>query len=411
MHDRYRNSIASAALAGAALAFAVAGPAAAQTAKPLKIGVVGGLSGACAALVDSEVKALRLAAGEINQAGGVLGRKIELVVRDSKTQPAEGAKQARALIVDEKVEVLTGVCSSAVVLAVTPVSKEYKIPFYSTIGSTQRASIEFWQPYFAQLQANALMEALSAAEYAATQPWKKIVTIGLDYEWGHMTVEQFTKRLKQLKPDTQVVKNLWPKLGESNMTSFITAALAEKPDVVFSVTFGGATNNLIKQGKGYGLFQQTKLFTFLPVDNLKALGQDLPEGVHGFSRAPFFALSGGQAQTFVDKYRAAYKDYPDDWAVMGYEGLYFLAEAIKKAGSTDGDKVMAAMTSVKMPGLRGDLALRKIDHNAIAPTFVGVTKKSDKYPFLILDKVVRVEGAKVMPSEAEVAEMRKAAQK
>ncbi|WP_445503468.1 ABC transporter substrate-binding protein [Microvirga sp. G4-2] len=381
---------------------------AAEAADPIKIGIVADLSGPCGALTDSEVKAIKLAVEEVNKGGGVLGRPYELVIRDSKTKPDEGAKVARDLVVTDKVNILTGVCSSAVVLAVSPVAKEYKIPFYTTIGATQRPNYELWHPYYVQLQANALMEALAAAEYAATQPWKKIVTIGLDYEWGHMTVEQFEKRLKALKPDAQIVKTLWPKLGETNMTSYITAALAEKPDMVFAVTFGGATNNLIKQGKSYGLLQQTKLFAFLPVDTLKALANDLPDGVHGFGRAPLFALNTDKAKAFGETYRAVYNDYPDDWAVMGYEGIQFLTAAIKEAGSVDADKIMAAMTSIRMDVMRGELKVRKLDGNAYAPTFVGVTKKTAEYPFPILVDIKRVEGEKVMPTPEEVEAMRKA---
>lgn len=401
---RYGLTAARAMAAAAAL---VLGLGAAEAADPIKIGIVADLSGPCGPLTDSEVKAIKLAVDEVNKAGGVLGRPYELVIRDSKTKPDEGAKVARELAVTDKVNVLTGVCSSAVVLAVSAVAKEYKIPFYTTIGATQRASYEFWHPYYAQLQANALMEARAAAEYAATQPWKRIVTIGLDYEWGHMTVEQFQARLQKLKPEAQIAKSLWPKLGESNMSSYITAALAERPDVILAVTFGAATNNLVKQGKSYGLFQQTKLFAFLPVDTLKSLNRDLPDGVHGFGRAPLFALDNPKAKAFGEAYRAAYNDYPDDWAVMGYEGILFLTAAIKEAGSVDPDKIMAAMTSIRMEGLRGELALRKIDSNAYAPTFVGVTKKVDEHPFPILVNVARIDGEKVMPAPEEVAAMRK----
>lgn len=140
----------------------------------LKIGFVGGITGACARLVESELNALRLAVDHLNAAGGLLGNPVELVVRDSKTKPDEGAKMARELAASENISVLTGVCSSSVMLAVSAVSGELKIPFYSTIGATQKANIEAYQPYFWQTGANAMMEARGAAEYVASIPeWKK----------------------------------------------------------------------------------------------------------------------------------------------------------------------------------------------------------------------------------------------
>ncbi|MBI4966915.1 MAG: ABC transporter substrate-binding protein [Rhodospirillales bacterium] len=405
MHARILTGL----LMGAALA--LSGTAHAQSAAPVKLGVVADISGVCGPLTKSGLNGLKLAVDETNAAGGWLGRKIDTITRDSKTQPPEGAKVTQELLSVEKVDMITGPCSSAVLLSVSATAKEYGKLLWSTIGSTQRASIELGHPSFFQAQANALMEAYAAAEYAAKQPgWKKIVTIGLDYEWGHMTVEKFTERLKQRRPDVQVVKNLWPKLGETNFSSFVTAALAEKPDVVLSVTFGAATVNLVKQAKSYGFFEQTKLFTFLPVDTAIALSGDMPEGVHGFARAPFYALKGTGVKEFVEKYRKANNgEWPDDWAVLAYDAFGQVSAAVKAAKSIDTPKVMEALAANTYKGMRGDIKMRKIDGNDIAPTYVGVIGRVKDYPFPVLTNVTIIEGAQVMPSEDEVTKMRAAA--
>lgn len=399
--------------AGAA-ALALVTVAAAQAADPIKVGVVAGKSGACGPLVDGELKALELAAEEINAEGGLLGRPVELIIRDSMTKPDEGAKQARDLVVNENVDVLTGTCSSAVMLSVSAVSKELKTPFYSTIGNTQKANIEAFQPYFWQTQAHALMEAVAAAEYVASQEdWKRVLPMGYDYEWGHTTVDAFTKHLKELRPDVEILNPIFPKIGEANMTSYITAALAQQPDVIFAAVFGGGLINLVKQGKSYGMFDRTNLFTLMTVDAMQSLGSDMPEkGVYGFARAPFFALMDNpKAKAFVEKYNAKYNKYPDDWAVSGYDGLMFYADAVEAAGSTDPDAVLTAVTEVSHDGLRRDgLTVRDFDHLMNAPVYVGeITTQSD-YGFPIMKDVVRIDAEKTMPSQEEVEALRAAAQ-
>ena len=96
------------------------------------------------------------------------------------------------------------------------------------------------------------MEGKALAEYAARRGWKNIVTMGLDYGWGRTTVEVFTEELNKLNPDAKIARQLWPRIGETNLTSRITSALAEKPDLIMAVMFGSGTNSLIEQARATG---------------------------------------------------------------------------------------------------------------------------------------------------------------
>ncbi|RID92475.1 hypothetical protein D2N39_07470 [Gemmobacter lutimaris] len=280
-----------AAVVTLALSAALAGQAVAEGG-PVKVGFAADLTGACAALAEDGLNGAKIAAAEINAAGGILGRPVELIVRDTQTKPDEGAKVARELISDEKIDVLTGVCSSAVMLAESAVSGELKVPFYAAIGSTQRANIELYQPYFWQVQANATMEAYAAAEYVAKKPeWKKISALGSDHEWGHTSVAAFTERLKALRPDVVFADPIYAKVGETAMAPYITATLAQEPDAVFAPLFGPSLGAVLKQGPGFGFFQRTNLVTLMTVDTLQSQGAAMPaDHVYGISRAPFFAL-------------------------------------------------------------------------------------------------------------------------
>ena len=397
-------------LAAALVAFGV-GTGAAHAAG-LKIGYVGGISGACGGLTHSARKAMEIAQGEINAAGGVLGGPIEIVWRDSKTKPDEGAKQARDLILSEKVDLLTGVCSSSVFMAINPIAKQYGVPLFSAISGTHKATIDFGHPFVVQTQPHTLMEGKALAEYAARKGWKNIVTMGLDYEWGRTTVKVFTEELNKLNPDAKIARQLWPRIGETNLTSYITAALADKPDLIMAVMFGSGTNSLIKQGKAYGLLQRTELLTFLSTESYMSLGRDIPDGVHGWARGPFYALTTDAAREFVAKYQAAHDgEYPNDWGILGYDVMYIIAGAVEQAGSADPARIREALGAMTFDTLRGELRMRAIDNTFNAPSFIGVTKMTDDYPFPVMMDVNVIPGDLTLPDEATVKALREAAEK
>ena len=257
----------------------------------IKVGYVTGLTGACAPISEDGLNGSKLAVEMLNANGGILGQQVELVVRDDQTKPEEGGKQARELAAGGDISLLTGVCSSSVLLAVTEVAKEFKIPHLAMIGSTQKANIEAYNPYFIQTQANATMEALAAAEYVAKKAeWKKIAPMGFDYEWGHTSVDAFTKRLKELRPDIEIAEPVFMKVGEQNMGPYVTAALSSEPDAVYAAVFGGGLVSLIKQGQSFGMFDKSNLVTLLTVDTLQSMGD--AEGT-GVRRGPRSVLRAG----------------------------------------------------------------------------------------------------------------------
>ena len=410
MLDRnYRRRIV---LGASLLAMTIAGNAFAADG-PVKVGFAADLTGACAALAEDGLNGAKIAAEEINAKGGILGRQVALIVRDTQTKPDEGAKVARELITDEKIDVLTGVCSSAVMLAESAVSGELKTPFYAAIGSTQRANIELYQPYFWQVQANATMEAYAAAEYVAKKAdWKRISTLGSDYEWGHTSVAAFSERLKELRPDIEFGDPIYAKVGETAMAPYITATLNQKPDAVFAPLFGPSLGAVLKQGPGFGFFQRTNLVSLMTVDTLQSQGASMPaKNVYGIARAPFFALEQTDAvKSFIEKYREQFKEYPTDWAINAYDGLNFYAAVAEHAGSVEADKVVKAVSEVTFDGLREKgLKVRALDGQMNAPSYVGMASKVDGYDFPILVDVEKFAGEPLMPAEEFILNARKAA--
>lgn len=379
----------------------------------IKVGYVADLTGACAPIAEDGLNGSKLAVEMLNAKGGILGQPVELIVRDSQTKPEEGGKQARELAAAEDISLLTGVCSSAVLLAVTEVAKEFKIPHLAMIGSTQKANIEAFNPYFIQTQANATMEALAAAEYVAKKAdWKKIAPMGFDYEWGHTSVEAFTSRLKELRPDMEITEPVFMKVGEQNMGPYVTAALSSQPDAVYAAVFGGGLVSLIKQGQSFGLFDKSNLVTLLTVDTLQSMGDAMPrERVFGVARAPFFALEQTpELAAFIESYRAAYNEFPTDWAINGYDSMMWYAAAATAAGTTESDAVIAAFHSGSFDGLKAKgLKVRAFDGQMNAPAYVGEVNFDPAFPFPTMKNVEKFAGESLMFSEETIQTMRDAA--
>ena len=389
----------------------MATPGAAQQ-PPIKIGVVGGLSGAAASIGQAWADAIKMGADEINAGGGILGRKVALSIRDTEFKVDVGVREAKDLVLREKVNFLFGAISSGVSLAIsTSVSKENKIIQITAVGNTHRQTVELFQRYFFQVVPNTFMEGRAAASVAAKQQaWKTYYTIGYDYEFGRMQAGAFVETVKKLRPDVKIIGQHWPPVGETDYTPYITSMLAAKPDVVYSNLFEAGLAGFVKQALPYGFFQKVKFVSLADVSSMMAV-PEMPEGVLGYTRGEFYCENTPEMKKFTDAFHQRYKYYPVSYAVMGYDSLFMLKKAIEKAGTIETEAVVKVLEGFSYDSLRGKFTIRPLDHQADVPEYVGWTVKDPKYPFVILKDIVKVPGAQIIFTEDEVKQMRAAAKK
>src|SRR5207247_10990442 len=163
----------------------------------------------------------KIAIDEINRAGGVLGRPFELLVRDSALKTDLGIAAARELVLDQKVNFLFGSISSAVRLAISDVAKQYKVPMVDSVGGSRRLVEDRGHDYFFELSLTTRTEPYGQAVGVSQPQGQKILTIAPDYEWGRLEHEGFLQPLKKLRPDIEVMGELWPKLGEKDFSPYI----------------------------------------------------------------------------------------------------------------------------------------------------------------------------------------------
>jgi branched-chain amino acid transport system substrate-binding protein len=385
------------------LALALAMPPAASAQKPIKVGFPMILSGPGALFGTPASKGAQMYVDEINAKGGVLGRKLELLPRDTKGNADEAVRVSRELILKENVDFLVGTLTSAEGPAVSVVAKENKVVFIAPIPKTdQLTAADKLHPYVFRVAANTTMEGRSAAEIVAKWPVTKIATISPDYAYGQDVTKSFVEHLKKIKPSVQIVDQQWPKLGEPDYTPFINAQMAKKPDAVFSSLWGGHFVNFAKQAKPLGYFDALK-YNFIGVgeagspESTQAMGKDYPVGIWGNSYDAFYWGETPAHRDYVARLSKYLKEeYPSSWAIQGWIGMAFLAEAIKKAGSTDSDKVSKALLGLSIDTPIGKQVIREKDHQANRGQLYGKTVLDPKYPFPIMKPVEYVDPTKFM---------------
>src|SRR5271155_4073346 len=214
---------------------------AAFAADTIKIGFPIPLSGPTAVYGEPVLKGAEMAAAEINAKGGVLGRQLEILPRDSKANADEAVRLARELIIKDNVDFLVGTLTSAEAPAVSTVAKENKIVFIAPAAkSTLLTDAAHIHPYIFRIASNTDVEGLAGAGLMAKfQDVKSVATIAPDYAYGHDSANAFIGALKKVRADIQVVDQEWPKLGEPDFTPFINAMMSKKPDAVYCSLFAG----------------------------------------------------------------------------------------------------------------------------------------------------------------------------
>ena len=369
---------------GMALLFASTGLAA----DTIKLGGMLPLSGRAADLGIACKQGAELAVKEINAKGGVLGKKFELLMADSKANVQELSSLSNRYIQKDGVNFLFGVVSSAGALTVGEIAKREKVIFMDTVASTDTFTKEKWNRYSFRAGTCNSQEANSLALYAAKKYPKltKFYNLGPDYEYGRTMWELFKARTAKVNPKAEFIGEQWPKLFVPDYTTYINAILAAKPDAVYCSLWGGDLVAFIKQAKPYGIFDKMKwiIATGGDITVAKALGSDMPKGLIVDQRYYFHWPETERNKAFVKAYMADYNDYPSAWAAEGYDGVTFLYEGIKKAGSLDTEKVVAALEGLTIDAPRGKATLRKEDHQLSSDFMVGETVFVKQYPFAIV---------------------------
>jgi len=375
---------------------------------PIKIGIIDSYSGPPTTFTYDVRDAFKLAIDEVNAKGGVLKRKIEFTTRDDQFKVDLALSMAKELIMMEKVDILMGTINSAASLAVSEYCKTEKIPFLVTFSKSEKITGEKGHRYVFSVAENTVMIGKAAASGLAKKPYVKYWIAGDDYEYGHACADATWNTLKKIKPTVELMGESWWKVGEPELTPYLTAIAAKKPDAVIFSPGGGTITNLMKVSKTIGFAEKFPicLHTGTEHSNLAPLGADAPEGVFGTSNYHFYYPDTPKNKAFAKTFKDAYGRDPKVGALYGYLAGQFITKALQKAGKMDKEKFIDALSGMKVDSPIGEIEMRAFDHQAMLPMFMGVTKKVPQYPFLIASDIVTIPAKDLMPSIEEVKKAR-----
>ena len=400
-------TVGSAAVAGAAGHLATPQPADAQPAAgkipdtPFKVGQMTFFSGPAAVLGEPMYKGTVLAQEEINDGGGLLGkRKIEIIKADENAGTDANVKELKRLKLSEKIDFFTGITSSGNTPALGPVAEELKVLTIFVDGCTDflfDKAVPDPKYIFRITNIQSADGVTCGLAIAQTHPEvRKIAHIHPDYSYGRNAFDHIRIVSEKLLPGSQIVMEGWPKLGTTDFSAHIAKAISANPDILVASVWGGDYVAFYKQALGYGLFKKMKFATTLALGVAPhAIGKDHPQGVIGGCHANYYFTYPPQGRwplnsDFVSRYYARWKEYPNFQAEGAYTGLHMLKSAIERAnkltgGWPDDEAIISQLESLSYVGPGGYVYFRPDNHQGYKDAMTGFTKNYPAYQFQTMD--------------------------
>jgi branched-chain amino acid transport system substrate-binding protein len=390
-------------LLAAAAASALLAPAA-RAQGVIKIGEVNSYK-AQPAFLEPYKKGMELAVEQINAAGGVNGKKLELITRDDNANPGDAVRAAEELISREQVDVLTGSFLSHIGLALTDFAKQKKFFFLAAEPLTDKIVWQNGNHYTFRLRPSTYMQVAMLVPEAAKLKAKRWAVVYPNYEYGQSAAATFKELLKAAQPGVEFVADQAPPLGKVDAGSVVQALADAKPDAIFNVLFGADLAKFVREGNTRSLFTNRSVVSLLTgePEYLDPLKDETPNGwiVTGY---PWYGIQTPEHKAFFLAYHGKYNDYPRLGSVVGYSAIESLAAGIKKAGSTDTEKLVKAFTGLQVDTPFGRITYRPQDHQSTMGGFIGKTKNDNGKGVMVDYRYL--DGAKYQPSDEAVKKMR-----
>lgn len=366
----------------------VAATAGAQT---IKIGLPIPLTGPYGAEAKDQAKNAELAVNEFNAAGGLNGRKAELLIRDDKLNPGEAATRTLELLEKDGANFIVGGLSAATQLAINNVTKQRKVIYVSISQSDVINEASDASPYTFHEALNPHMTTQAVGRYVFKKGMR-IAFLTADYAYGHEMTRGFTRVAQEL--GAQVVGEVKHPLGHQDYSAFLPRIQAMKPDVLIFNNFGNDNRISIKQAGDFGMKRGMQFVTpILTYTARVAGGASAYEGVIGGTQY-FWEIEDTtpSAKAFNAAFKAANDNRnPSDYGAMAYSAVKSLLMAVKQAGGTDSDKVSAALTKLKYDTYKGPQYYRACDRQSVQSVLIIQSNSKEAKDPADVFKVLHVE--------------------
>lgn len=346
----------------------------------------------------------QLAVEQVNQQGGIMGRKLEIISRDDAGRPPDAVRIAGELLADEGVDLLAGTFLSNVGLAVSDFAREQKRLF---VGGEPLSDALVWEKghrYCFRLRPSTYMLAAMLVDDAAKLPATRWVTVAPNYEYGQSAVKWFKQMLTARRPDVTFVGEQWPALGKIDAGATVQALLDQKPEAIFNATFGADLTNFVRQGNTRGLFEKRSVVSMLTgePEYLDPLADETPPGwiVTGYPAG----LDTPAHRSFADAYRAKFNEAPKMGSVVGYSLINAITAGLRRAGSTETEAMVDGLRGAQFDTPFGPAMFRPQDQQSTLGAYVGQLAQAGGRG--VMTNWRYIDGAAVLPDDAAVKALR-----
>ncbi len=343
----------------------------AEALPPVRIGEINSYSSA-PAFANAYRNGWQLALEEINAAGGVNGRLLEVLSRDDGGERRQAVLVAQNLIVRDQVDLLIGTYLSGIGLAVANVASQNQKVFIAGAPLSDSLTWDKGNRYTFRLRPSTFMQAAMLVEEAAKLPVRRWATVAPNYEYGQSAVASFKQLLKARRPDVQFVAEQWPALGKLDAPSTVAALRKARPQAIFNAVFGADLAGFVREGQRERLFDDVSVVSMLAgePENLEAFSDGAGRGwlVSGY---PVDQMRTAEQSRFIASYQARYHVAPRLGSLVGYMLIQTVAAAVKAAGTAESEKLVAALRNLQLPTPVGTIGFRAIDQQSTMGTWVG----------------------------------------
>lgn len=362
------------------------------------------------AFLEPYKKGMELAVEQVNAAGGIAGKKLQLIVRDDNATPGDAVRAAEELYTREKIDVLTGSFLSHVGLALTDYAKQKKRFFLASEPLTDKIVWADGNHYTYRLRGSTYMQTSMLVEEALKLKKKRWAIVYPNYEYGQSAVATFKTLMKAKQPDIEFVEEQAPALGKIDAGSVVQALADSKPDAIFNVLFATDLGKFVREGNTRGLFKGREVVGLLTAEPeyLDPLKKEAPVGwtVTGY---PWYSIKTPEHAAFLKAYQAKYKDYPRLGTIVGYNAIQSIAAGLRKTnGDPDTEKLVAAFKGLEVSTPFGPITYRAQDNQSTMGAYIGKTAYDDKRGRGVLVNYHYADGKNYQPSDEEVKKLRPA---
>ncbi len=359
------------------------------------------------AFLEPYKKGWELAVEEVNTAGGVLGKKLQVISRDDNATPGDAVRVAEELVSREGVVLITGTFLSNIGLAVTDFAKQRKVFFLAAEPLSDKITWANGNRYTFRLRPSTYMQAAMLVPEAVKLKKKRWAIVYPNYEYGQSAAATFKTMMKAAQPDVEFIAEQATPLGRIDAGA-VTQALADaKPDAIFNVLFGADLSKFVREGHTRELFKGREVVSLLTgePEYIEPLKEEAPVGwiVTGY---PYYGIPTEEHKKFFLAYFRKFNEYPKLGSVVGYATIWSIAEGIKRAKSTDTEKLITAFRGLSLMSPLGRITYRASDHQSTMGAFVGRTKLEGTKG--VMTDYVYIDGLKVLPSDEETKKLRPA---